>query len=188
MSIILRAVNSNQIRYEDLQVSVGRVRLGATAPTWRAYNHGIGSGVTFDVLGFGVNDYINFDVQTRHAMKLDSPLCLHIHFILPNTTNIGDKFKIEATVIGAAIGDSFDTLQSSPFTGEYTIVAGDDTKHGYLDIGELDSINTTVSSIYTVQLKRIAASANEYGSEVYLKYSDCHYQVDDRGSQEEDSK
>ena len=81
---------ANDIVYDDMQVNVGRVRLGATAPTWRRYNHGVGSGVTFDVLGFAVNNYIYFDVQTSHSMKLNTILDCHMHYILPNTTNIGD--------------------------------------------------------------------------------------------------
>ena len=47
---------------------------------------------------------------------------------------------------------------------------------------------TTVSSIYTMRLTRIAATSDEYSGEVYVKFIDCHYQVDDRGSQEENTK
>jgi len=34
----------------------------------------------------------------------------------------------------------------------------------------------------------VAASANEYGSVVYVKYIDCHYQKDTIGSLTESSK
>ncbi len=185
----MRARNEKELRWDDNQVSVGRVRFpGVLDPTWRKYDHGIGSGIEFDVLGFAVNDYINFDVQTYHKMKLNTDMDCHIHFILPDTTNIGDKFKFQIDVICAGIGDTYSVPTGSPFTAEHTIVADDDIKHRTLDLADIVGCNTTISSIYSFKLTRISASANEYGSEVYIKYIDCHYQIDDRGSQEEKSK
>jgi len=162
-----------------MQVGLGSIRRpGSSDPTWRSYNHGIGGGVVFDVLGFSVNDYVTFDVQTSHSMKLNTMLDCHIHFILPNTTNIDDKFQFQLDVIVAGIGSAFAVPTGSPYTAEHTIVSGDNTDHGYLEIADIPPYNTTVSTIYTCKLTRIAASADEYGSEVYLKYIDCHYQKD----------
>ena len=175
--------------FDDNQVSIGRVNFpGVADPTWRRYNHGIGGGIEFDVLGFAVNDFINFDVQTTHSMKLNTILDNHIHFILPNTTNIGDKFQFQLDVIVAGWNVAFAVPAGSPFTAEHTIVANDNTTHRLLEIASIPAANTTVSTIYTCKLTRIAASANEYGSEVYLKYIDCHYQIDQAGSKDEDSK
>lgn len=189
MSKILRAVNSNQIRYEDNQVEMGRVRLGASAPTWRTYNHGVGGGIAFDVLGFAVNNYIEFNVQSYHKMKLYTILDCHLHFILPNTTDIGDKFQFQLDVINASIDAQYTVPSGSPFTAEHTIVANDNTYHRVLNLADIPPIiNSTVSSIYNCRLTRIAATADEYASEVYVKFIDCHYQVDDRGSQSETSK
>jgi len=184
-----RARNSNEIRYEDLQVDVGRVRFpGVSDPTWTTYNHGVGGGVAFDVLGFSVGDRVDFDVQTFHAMKLNTILDCHIHFILPNTTDIGDKFQFQIDVIAAGINGQFAVPTGSPFSSEHTIVANDNTHHRILDIADIPASNTTVSSLYTFRLTRIAASSDEYGSRVYVKYIDCHCQIDDRGSQDETSK
>ena len=176
------------VSYDDQQVGISNVNKGVTAPTDRLYNHGIGGGVTFNVLGFAVNDFIYFDVQTSHSMKLNTILDCHMHFILPNTTNVGDKFQFQLDVIAAGIGGTYAVPTGSPFTAEHTIVAGDNTDHGYLELGDIPASNTTVSTIYTCKLTRIAASANEYGSEVYLKYIDCHYQKDSLGSREEGAK
>lgn len=185
----MRARNDNELKWDDNQVSIGRVSFpGVADPRWRKYDHGIGSGVEFDVLGFAVNDYINFDIQTYHKMQLNSDLDCHIHFILPNTTNIGDKFQFQLDVICSGIGDQYSVPTGSPFTAEYTIVADDDSTHRLLDLADIVGCNTTVSSIYSCKLTRISASSNEYGSEVYVKYIDSHYKIDDRGSQEETSK
>jgi hypothetical protein len=172
--------------YEDLQVNIGRIRLGSSAPAWRSYNHGTAN--SYDVLGFEVGESILFDIQTKHAMALNTPLDCHIHFILPNTTNVGDKFQFQLDVIGAAINAQYAVLAGSPFTAEHTIAANDDTYHRLLDIADFPAINSTVSTIYSVELTRIAATANEYGSEVYLKFVDCHAKNDTLGSLQEDSK
>ena len=178
-----------KITWDDLQVNVGRVRFpGVADPTWAAYDHGTGDGIDYDVLGFAVGDRVDFDVQTSHAMKLNSLLDIHIHFILPNTTTIGNKFKFQIDVIGAGINAVFDTSTNSPFTAEHTVAANDNTHHRLLDIGDIDAMNTTVSSIYTCKLTRIAASAGEYGSVVYVKYIDGHYQRDTDGSRFEGIK
>jgi len=185
----MRAGNTNEIRYDDAQASIGRVSFpGVSDPTFRLYDHGIGSGVTFDVLGFSVNDTISFDIETFHSMKLDTILNIHMHFILPNTTNIGDKFQFQLDVIVAGINGEYAVPAGSPFTAEHTIVANDDSFHRIFDLANIPSSNTTISTIYTCRLTRITASESEYGSEVYLKFIDGHYQIDDRGSQLATSK
>ena len=68
MSKITRALNDNELRWDDNQVEMGRVRLGSSAPTWRTYAHGIGGGVAFDVLGFAVNNYIYFVLFWKLAL------------------------------------------------------------------------------------------------------------------------
>lgn len=179
---------SPNIVYEDEPAAVGRVRLGASAPTWRTYDHGVGGGVAFDVLGFAVGNYIEFEVQTKHAMQLNTVLDCHMHYVMPNSTNPDDKFQFQLDVIAAAIGVSYAVPAGSPFTAEHTIVAGDEDKNKILGLADIPAVNSTVSTLYTLRLTRIAASANEYGSEVYLKYVDCHYRLDTVGSLKETSK
>ena len=184
-----KTLKLNQPVYDDLQVSISNIRVpAANAPTERLYNHGIGGGVTFPVLGFAVNDYIYFDVQTNHACKLNTVLENHMHFILPNTTNIGDKFQWQLDVIAAAVDVAFAVPTGSPFTAEHTIVASDDTHHRIMDIADIPAVNSTVSTLYSCVLTRIAASANEYASEVYVKFNDCHQLINTLGSRQEYTK
>lgn len=178
---------NDSVVYDDLQVSVGRIRLGASAPTWRNYDCGTGD-IAPDVLGFAVGNSVFFDVQTTHSMKLSTALDCHIHFILPNTTNIGDKFQFQLDVIGAGINAQFAVASGSPYTAEHTIVANDNTYQRVLDVADIEAINSTISTVYSCELTRIAATSNEYGSEVYVKFIDCHYQKDTVGSISEDSK
>ena len=139
-------------------------------------------------LGFAVNDYLWFDVQTQHAMKLNTILDNHIHWTLPNTTSIGDKFQFQLDVIVAGIDTQWAAPTGTPFTSEHTIVANDDTYHRLLEIADIPASNDTVSTIYKCKLTRIAATSNEYGSEVYISFIDCHYQKDTMGSRQEGVK
>ena len=192
MSFKRGLVPVNKVRggivYDDLQVSIGRVRLGSSAPTWRTYNYGIGGGLTFDVLGFAVNNYIEFNVQTKHAMKLDSILDVHMHFLTPNVTDIGDKFQFQLDVVGAGITYTWAVPTGSPFTAEHTINGFENVSHRFLDLADIPAVNTTVSTIYKCKLTRIAASSDEYGSEVYIDFIDCHFRKDSVGSLNEGSK
>jgi hypothetical protein len=77
--------------YDDLQVGINNIAKGASAPTDRTYNHGIAGGIAYPVLGFSKNNYIWFDVQTSHTMKLSTPLECHIHFILLTRRQSGIK-------------------------------------------------------------------------------------------------
>ncbi|MDA3807665.1 MAG: hypothetical protein PF440_07115 [Thiomicrorhabdus sp.] len=176
--------------YEDLQVSISSIRVpAANFPTERLYNHGITAGVTFPVLGFTVNDYIYFDVQTHHAMKLNTILDSHMHYMTPTDgSGTPDRFQFQLDVIAAGITGSWAVPSGSPFTSEHIITDDYTNSHELLEIADIPAANTTVSSVYSCKLTRIAATQDEYASEVYLKFTDCHFQKDTLGSEDEDSK
>ncbi len=188
MAIISRSIRrvgniSGDTVWDDMQGSINNFQLPASNyPTNRLYNMGVGAGVTYPVLGFVVGDYIYFDVQTSHSMKLSTVLDHHIHFILPNTTTIGHLFKFQLDVVVAGIGGVFTVPSGSPFVKERAVIAGDNTTHRLLDIADIPALNTTVSTLYKMKLTRIASAATQYAGEVYLLFSDCHYEKDTVGS------
>jgi hypothetical protein len=189
MADTVNIVDRSRLFWDDLQVGINNLKFpGANYPDDTTYAFGIGGGVAFPVLGFAVGEYIFFDVQTSHSMKLSTILDNHIHFILPNTTTIGNKFKFQLDVIGAGVNAQFAVPSGSPYSGEHTVAANDNTHHRILDIGDIAAINTSVSTIYKCKLTRVAASADEYGSDVYLLFTDCHYQKDQIGSRTEYTK
>lgn len=170
--------------YEDLQVSINNIAKGASAPTDRYYAHGVGSGIAYPVLGFAKGNYIWFDVQTSHAMKLNTALECHIHFVLPNTTSVGHKIVWQLDVIAAAINGTWAVPSGSPYTVTHTVATGDDTSHRILSFGNIAAVNSTVSTVYKCKLTRIDGEATEYASEAYLEFVDCHYQKDTMGSRQ----
>lgn len=174
--------------YDDIQVSISNIKVPTVNyPTERLYDGGTG-GVTFPFLGFAVDNYIYFDVQTSHAMKLSTILENHIHYTLPNTTTIGDKFKFQLDVMAASINVAWAVPTGSPFSAEFAVAANDNTYHRVGSVANIPASNTTVSTIYKCKLTRIAASSNEYASEVYVTFEDSHYQKDTMGSRQQTAK
>ena len=176
--------------YDDQQVGISNIFIpAANAPTYRLYNHGIGGGVTFPVLGFAVGDYLYFDVQTSHRMKLSTVLDHHIHFCTPTDGSATpDRFQFQLDVIAAPIGGNWAVPTGSPFTKEHIIAADYTNLHVYDDIADIPAVNTTVSTIYKCRFTRIAATVNEYAGEVYVEFMDCHFQVNTMGSRTEGAK
>jgi hypothetical protein len=176
------------IVWDDIQVALSGAKIpAASPPTWRTHDFGIAAGIAFSVLGFAVGDQIDFYIQTSHSQKLNSVLEDHLHGTIP-TDDSGKKIQWQLDVIAAGIGEDWAVVAGSPFTNEMTLTGAQAGKHNYFDIAEIPAVNTTVSSVYICRLTRIAASSDEYGSEVYLIYNDAHYMKDTIGSLNETSK
>lgn len=175
--------------YEDLQVDVNRTKRGTSPPAERTYDFGTG-GVAMAVSGFDVGESVFLTIQTQHSMKLNTILDLHIHFTVPDEAagDLGDEFQFQLDVIASGIDGTWAVPSGSPFTATHTIAVGDSTKHRTLEIADIPAVNTTVSTVYECELKRIAAVGDEYGSEVYVIFADCHFKKDTAGSTEESSK
>jgi hypothetical protein len=60
--------------------------------------------------------------------------------------------------------------------------------HKIQDIADIPASNTTVSTIYKCKFTRIAASQDEYAGEVYIEFTDSHYQKNTMGSRQESAK
>jgi len=186
MSETVNIQDGHRLFWDDLQIAISGIKLPASNdPDYEDYAFGVGGGVTFPVLAFGLNEYIYFDIQTTHSMKLNTELDFHIHFVLPNTTDVGDKFKFQLDVVAAGVGAQFAVPTGSPFTGEHTVAANDDTYHRILEVALIPGVNTTVSTVYKCKLTRIAATSDEYAGDVYVNFMDCHYVKDQPGSREE---
>lgn len=185
-----KTIELQNVVYDDQQVGISNIFIpAANAPTYRLYNHGIGGGLTFPVLGFAVNDYLYFDVQTSHRMKLSTVLDAHIHFMTPTDGSATpDRFQFQLDVIAAPISGNWAVPTGSPFTAEHIIAADYTNAHRLFDVATIPAVNTSLSTIYKCILTRIAATVNEYAGEVYVEFMDCHFQVNTMGSRQENSK
>ena len=180
--------HNDAMPYEDIQVAVSSARYpAANSPTWRTFDYGIAAGVTYPALGFAIDDYIEFFIQTQHSQKLNTVIDNHIHWTIPSDS-VDDKVNFQLDVIAAGIGADYAVPAGSPFTSEYTLDGTESGKHKLLEIADIPASNTTISSVYICRLGRIAASSLDYAPEVYITFNDGHYLKDTLGSRLEDSK
>lgn len=174
--------------WEDLPVNVTSGKIpGSSAPSWTTWDFGIGSGVAFQVLGFGVDEYLDFVIQSPHKMKLSTALKNHLHFGVPSN-DTGKKFKFKLDVVAAGVDEQFAVPTGSPFSAEFTMTAAETGYHRIFPLATIPGVNTTVSTLYVCRLTRIAASSNEYGSDVFVLFDDSHFESDDLGSAAEYTK
>ena len=179
--------NSN-IVYKDMygQVSTARVPT-ANAPGWETFTVG---GFTTEVQGFAVDDYLDIFVQTNHDMSLSQLFSNHLHWSLADNSDSGKYFRFQVTGIGAGIGESFSEITLMD-TEDVLIGASDALKHHYVEIGDVDVPNSTVSSIYILRLTRVdvaLGAGSEAVQPILIFFNDSHMKVDTIGSLEEDSK
>ena len=168
-------------RFEDLQIAVSTARMPAVnAPTWRTFNYGVGGGIAFFTLGFGINDFLEFKIQTTHSMELLTVLDSHIHWQIPSDS-VGDKIKFQLDVIFANKFEDYAVLTGSPFSGEATLDGTESGKHNKLDVAAMPAVNTNISTIFVCRLTRVAASSDDYANEVYVDFNDSHIETDTPG-------
>lgn len=154
-----------------------------TVPT--PTNYVIG-GVSFRVEGWNIGDYRDFVVQTTHSMKLNSVMDRHIHYLTP-TNGTGAKVKFQIDVVAAGVNGVFAAVAGSPFTKEWTLAGDYRQRHAIQELVEIPAANPTVSTLYYIKIKRVAATAPAYDAQnIYILFNDGHVQIDqDRGSREE---
>lgn len=167
-------------RFDDQQVNLGQVGLGASAPTWTAYK---GS----EVLAFdkAQDNQIVFTAQLTHRYKLGSTLEFHCHNVAPDN-NTGDVVWI-LTYSLADIGDDFPAETSVSKT--CSIAANSADKHLLFDLADLAVQSDGVSAVILCSLTREGTNiADDYDNDIYLTALDFHIEVDNIGSRTDSSK
>lgn len=177
----------SNVTYDDLQVSISGAKIpaGSTA-AWTAITLG---GLATELIAFQVGDYLDLLVQTNHSVALSTLIDNHIHWTIATDDN-GKKFQMEISGCGAAIGSAFTTIGATLQSGDVTL-NNNAGKHNYLMISDIpNTFNSTVSTIFIIRLKRIAATdaANETARLIYLLFNDCHVSLNSFGSLQETSK
>lgn len=183
------AVDPDAIRdpvWDDLLGNPGaNPFFSANNPTWTDYNLGIGGGVDYRVLGFGLNDTQSFTFQSRHAAKLNNACKFHIHYCTPND-GTGDSFQFQADVIACPVNGSFAAVAGSPFMVETLMAADYSNTQRLVSVATIPAVNSGVSTLYLIRLTRIAVSVgSEYASNIYVLFADMHFELDAEGSRQE---
>lgn len=177
---------SPDYEYVDLQLNVMNAFIPvANAPTWRQFNYGVSGGVTFPALGFNINEYVQYVIQTEHSVKILSDIQIHCHFTIPSAAPDTRYIAFQTDVIVADVFGNYTVASGSPFTYEIAVEPSAYGRHNVMHLATLNKENEKISTIAMVNLKRIAASSGtDYSGEVYLNFVDAHVQLDSVGSRE----
>ena len=175
-----KTIELQETVWDDQQVDIGRVRLGASAPTWTAYK---GS----EVLAFdkAQDNKIFFTAQLSHKYKESSNIEFHIHEVFPDS-NAGNVRWI-FTYSWASIGSDF----PAESTTTIDIASPEDADNHQLDeIDEsIDGTGKTISSVLLCSLTREGTHDNDtYDNSVYLVALDFHIEMNTVGSRTESAK
>lgn len=166
--------------WDDQQVTIGRVRVGASAPTWTAYKGG-------EILAFNKSqdNKIVFDMQYSHRLKIGTNIKFHIHDTVPDN-NSGD-IRWVLTVSFADIDSKFPNETS--YTIVQTIAINSQDDHIFFNISDNIGNSNDVSGIAICSLTRTGTHDDDtYNNDVYLIGLDAHLQIDDVGSSQELTK
>lgn len=164
-------------RWEDL-------RFPATAinPPGQASDPDIDT--TYGFFLFALNELIFLQVQLPHAWKVGSTIRPHVHWM--KTTAAAGLVNWQLDYRWAKIGEVMDGSWTT-LSSETPSVSDGDTQyqHAITELGDISDSSGDISDMLVMKLTRVAASANEYGTDAALLEFDIHYEVDNVGSDKE---
>jgi hypothetical protein len=164
---------------DPLSVTVGS---GVNAPAFTVYN---GNLRAYEFPGGGQLKELNLGFQINHDYCLESDLEPHLHLYIPNDANGGTiKFSLEYTWTN--IGQA-GAVTTTTIIGTLTVtVNAGILNNALLSFPEVAGAGKGLSSMFMARLYRDPAdAADTFGSSVWLKAMDLHYEVDTLGSRQE---
>jgi len=132
-----------------------------------------GSGITFPVLQWDVNDALYITYQTNHAISLNQIVDDHLHF-MTDIDSTGKRVKFEIDIVFGGMNQKNVTV--AQIVTEHTF--GGDTSFGnfLMKLFEKDNINPTVSTLIDIKVKRVTASQDDLNAtgKFYFRFQDMH--------------
>ena len=166
--------------WDDQQVDLANIRLGASAPTWTAYKGA-------QVLAFdkAQDNKIDFNLQLSHKYKLGSNIEFHIHNT-PADDTAGDVRWVLTVSLSDINGDF---PAESTFTAVQTINANEADKHLFFEIDDNIGSASGLSAVALISLTRTGTHVDDdYDNDMYLVALDAHIELDTIGSRTEATK
>lgn len=152
-----------------------------------------GSGSTFKVYAFRKNDEVYATIQMPHRHKEGSNLHFHIHWT-PKDRGTAEASNLVGWKVDHSITNVNGTFGASNTVDLSDACDGTDDKHQLTTCVEVDGAGLNISHIILLKIYRSDTGADDTWSgntaaqsPVLLEF-DIHYQIDDRGSQEETTK
>jgi hypothetical protein len=137
---------------------------------------------------FQVNDEVQGEIQMTHRWKPGTTIYPHVHFALDNTA-AGDPARVRWGLT-YAVGGGHGTVFPAPgaeVNAEQVVSAAAGFTEYLLALPTITMTGKVESTIIILMLRRIAATANEYGDDVALLSWDAHVEVNSMGTHQESS-
>jgi hypothetical protein len=187
---MVRARNDNEVKWNDLRIVPGAFQfVGLSDPTLQDWQPG-GSGATFKVYKFQSGDEVFFTCQLPHSYKEGTDIKPHIHWTPCDRGNeeSGNTVNWKLDYSWANTNGTFSSSSTASMQGT---CSGTDDKHEYSLDGSITGTSKAISSMLVCRLYRDTgdtwAGITEAQGPALLEF-DLHFQIDDRGSQEEITK
>ena len=166
--------------WDDQQVNLAAVRVGASAPTWTAYK-----GAKVLAFNKAQDNSISFNIQLSHKYKLGTAINFHLH----NTPADDTAGDVRWTLSVSMADLNSDFPAETTYTAVQTVVANTADKHILFDITDDIGNFNVVSSVGLLTLTRTGTHLDDdYDNDIYLVALDSHFEIDTIGSREEGSK
>lgn len=176
----------NSTVFKDLYPSSVTIGSGGTAPSFTSYN---GNLYAYEFEGIGVTvKQLNVGFQINHEYKEGSDIVPHLHLFIPDDVTGGNiKFYCEYTWANV---DQTGTITTTIVSGTITRAANAGiNNNAKLSFGTITGTGKTISSVFMCRIYRDPADvADTFGSSVWLKSADIHYEMDTLGSRTITSK
>ena len=173
--------NGNATVFKDLYPSSVSVGSGVNAASFTSYN---GANLyAYEFVGTGVQlKSLQLGFQLNHDYKEGSDIVPHLHLYIPDDGTGGViKFYMNYTWTNI---DATGTVSETTVSGTVTRAASAGINHNaILSFGTITGTGKTISSVFMCRIYRDPADvADTFGTSVWLKSADLHYEVDSIGS------
>lgn len=158
---------------------------GASAPSFTVYN---GTLRAYEFVGAATLKDLHIGFQLPHSYKEGSSIIPHLHLYIPNDVSGGDiYFQMDYTWTNI---DQTGAVTPLTLNGTITRSAGQGiANNAVLSFGTISGVGKTISSLLMCRIYRDPTVGQDtFGSSVWLKGADVHFEMDTIGSRTANAK
>jgi hypothetical protein len=168
--------------YNDANVGGATLRGGSTNPPITQIVDNVGTNTGIYALGFAVNDEANGCIEISHDYAEGTNLVFHVHWF-GNAAPAGGTDNVKWQVTYSVCRDGVTT---PPATTPAGIEVAYTTQYSHVrtDLATINGASFKIGDQVQFNIKRIAASADDYAGVALLNTVGFHYQCDTLGSRQ----
>jgi hypothetical protein len=172
--------------WDDANVGALVLRTGGTLPGTVQILDNTGTGTGIYTLGFAVNEEGSGCIEFPHSYAEGTDISFHCHIHIQDAPTGTDKIKFQLIYSVIRNGSTVPAVPASPVVSEIDV----DTQYEahMVVFPDITGTNFDIGDQFCFTIKRIAASADEFGGEALMHTVGFHYQKDTVGSRSVSSK